>query len=81
MEFDSDAAVGHTLEGPLAIHGKMIDVKRAQPRKDIHDNDGITANLDIWTRAAGSTTTELEVTPPSSYVCEGIPSTVTLGCH
>ena len=40
VTFDSDAAVDRTLEGPLAIHGKMIEVKRAQPRKDIHDNDG-----------------------------------------
>ena len=40
VTFDSDAAVDRTLEGPLAIHGKMIEVKRAEPRGNLRDGDG-----------------------------------------
>ncbi|KAF2487301.1 hypothetical protein BDY17DRAFT_306697 [Neohortaea acidophila] len=39
VTFDSDAAVDRTLEQPLAIHGKMIEVKRAQPRGNIRDDN------------------------------------------
>ena len=40
VTFDSEAAVDRTLEGPLAIHGKMIEVKRAEPRGNLRDGDG-----------------------------------------
>lgn len=39
VTFDSEAAVDRTLEQPLAIHGKMIEVKRAQPRGNIREDD------------------------------------------
>lgn len=39
VTFDSEAAVDRTLEGPLAIKGKPIEVKRAQPRGDMRDQD------------------------------------------
>ena len=39
VTFDSEAAVDRTLEMPLSIHNKFIEVKRAQPRKDIADGD------------------------------------------
>ena len=37
VTFDSEAAVDRTLEGPLAICGKPIEVKRAQPRGDMRE--------------------------------------------
>ncbi|KAK6381220.1 hypothetical protein LTR65_000949 [Meristemomyces frigidus] len=40
VTFDSEAAVDRTLEGPLAICGKAIEVKRAQPRGDMREQDG-----------------------------------------
>lgn len=40
VTFDSEAAVDRTLEGPLAICGKGIEVKRAQPRGDMREQDG-----------------------------------------
>ncbi|KAK0363459.1 hypothetical protein LTR91_020040 [Friedmanniomyces endolithicus] len=39
VTFDSEAAVDRTLEGPLAICGKAIEVKRAQPRGDMREQD------------------------------------------
>ncbi|KAK5709875.1 hypothetical protein LTR17_019379 [Elasticomyces elasticus] len=39
VTFDSEAAVDRTLEGPLAICGKGIEVKRAQPRGDMREGD------------------------------------------
>lgn len=39
VTFDSDAAVDRTLENPLSIHGKMIEVKRAEPRGNVRDGD------------------------------------------
>lgn len=39
VTFDSEAAVDRTLEQPLAIHGKMIEVKRAQPRGNIREEE------------------------------------------
>ncbi|KAH9875558.1 hypothetical protein J1614_004294 [Plenodomus biglobosus] len=40
VTFDGDAAVDATLKGPLQILGKPIEVKRAQPRGNIRDDDG-----------------------------------------
>ncbi|KAK3051353.1 hypothetical protein LTR09_007376 [Extremus antarcticus] len=40
VTFDNDGAVDRTLAGPLAIHGKMIEVKRAEPRGNVRDGDG-----------------------------------------
>ncbi|KAK5168862.1 uncharacterized protein LTR77_006171 [Saxophila tyrrhenica] len=40
VTFDNEAAVDRTLEGPLAIHGKMIEVKRAEPRGNLRDGEG-----------------------------------------
>nr|POE78068.1 putative rna-binding protein [Quercus suber] len=40
VTFDGDAAVDRTLEGPLAILGKGIEVKRAQPRGNMRDDEG-----------------------------------------
>nr|POF27655.1 putative rna-binding protein [Quercus suber] len=40
VTFDGDAAVDRTLEGPLAILGKSIEVKRAQPRGNMRDDEG-----------------------------------------
>jgi RNA-binding protein Musashi len=42
VTFDGDAAVDATLRGPLQILGKPIEVKRAQPRGNMRDdeNDG-----------------------------------------
>ncbi|KAK5137124.1 hypothetical protein LTR08_000629 [Meristemomyces frigidus] len=40
VTFDSEAAVDRTLEGPLSICGKAIEVKRAQPRGDMREQDG-----------------------------------------
>lgn len=37
VTFDSEAAVDRTLEQPLAICNKPIEVKRAQPRGDMRD--------------------------------------------
>ncbi|TKA83711.1 hypothetical protein B0A55_00301 [Friedmanniomyces simplex] len=39
VTFDSEAAVDRTLEGPLAICNKAIEVKRAQPRGDMREQD------------------------------------------
>ncbi|KAI7220865.1 RNA-binding domain-containing protein [Hortaea werneckii] len=39
VTFDSEAAVDRTLEGPLAICGKPIEVKRAQPRGDMREEN------------------------------------------
>ncbi|KAK5684353.1 hypothetical protein LTS10_004221 [Elasticomyces elasticus] len=39
VTFDSEAAVDRTLEGPLSICGKGIEVKRAQPRGDMREGD------------------------------------------
>ncbi|KAI8938591.1 hypothetical protein NX059_004466 [Plenodomus lindquistii] len=40
VTFDGDAAVDATLKGPLQILGKPIEVKRAQPRGNMRDDDG-----------------------------------------
>lgn len=40
VTFDGEAAVDRTLEGPLAILGKSIEVKRAQPRGNMRDDEG-----------------------------------------
>lgn len=37
VTFDGDDAVDRTLAQPLAIHGKQIEVKRAEPRGNVHD--------------------------------------------
>ncbi|KAK2750659.1 hypothetical protein FQN57_002732 [Myotisia sp. PD_48] len=39
VTFDSEAAVEATLSGPLEIHGKPIEVKKAQPRGNLRDDD------------------------------------------
>ncbi|RMY58336.1 hypothetical protein D0864_13387 [Hortaea werneckii] len=39
VTFDSDAAVDRTLEGPLAICGKPIEVKRALARGDMREEN------------------------------------------
>ncbi|KAK3674550.1 hypothetical protein LTR78_005636 [Recurvomyces mirabilis] len=39
VTFDSEQAVDRTLEGPLAICNKSIEVKRAQPRGDMREAD------------------------------------------
>ncbi|KAH7058824.1 hypothetical protein B0J12DRAFT_375176 [Macrophomina phaseolina] len=39
VTFDGEAAVDACLQGPLAILGKPIEVKRAQPRGNLKDND------------------------------------------
>ncbi|KAI4151009.1 MAG: hypothetical protein LQ340_003744, partial [Diploschistes diacapsis] len=39
VTFDSEAAVEATLEGDLRIHGKPIEVKKAQPRGDMRMED------------------------------------------
>ena len=39
VTFDSEVAVDRTLEHPLAIHGKMIEVKRAQPRGNLREEE------------------------------------------
>lgn len=39
VTFDSEAAVDRTLERPLEILGKYIEVKKAQPRGNIRDDD------------------------------------------
>ncbi|KAK3075387.1 hypothetical protein LTR53_001318 [Teratosphaeriaceae sp. CCFEE 6253] len=39
VTFDSEAAVDRTLEGPLSICNKPIEVKRAQPRGDMREAD------------------------------------------
>ncbi|KAH7075041.1 hypothetical protein FB567DRAFT_610560 [Paraphoma chrysanthemicola] len=40
VTFDGDAAVDATLRQPLQILGKPIEVKRAQPRGNMRDDDG-----------------------------------------
>lgn len=40
VTFDGDAAVDATLKGPLQILGKAIEVKRAQPRGNMRDDEG-----------------------------------------
>jgi RNA-binding protein Musashi len=40
VTFDGDAAVDATLRGPLQILGKQIEVKRAQPRGNMRDDEG-----------------------------------------
>ncbi|KAF2228035.1 hypothetical protein BDZ85DRAFT_293023 [Elsinoe ampelina] len=41
VTFDSEAAVDRTLQGPLEILGKSIEVKKAQPRGNmINEDDG-----------------------------------------
>ncbi|KAK2762806.1 hypothetical protein FQN54_000981 [Arachnomyces sp. PD_36] len=40
VTFDSEAAVDATLSGPLEIHGKPIEVKKAQPRGGNREEDG-----------------------------------------
>lgn len=40
VTFDSEAAVDRTLQGPLEILGKPIEVKKAQPRGGMGDDDG-----------------------------------------
>ncbi|KAH3920348.1 hypothetical protein HBI56_068910 [Parastagonospora nodorum] len=40
VTFDGDAAVDATLRQPLQILGKPIEVKRAQPRGNMRDEDG-----------------------------------------
>ncbi|KAG9193309.1 hypothetical protein G6011_03344 [Alternaria panax] len=44
VTFDGDAAVDATLRGPLQILGKQIEVKRAQPRGNMRDDDGGDGN-------------------------------------
>lgn len=45
VTFDSEAAVDRTLQGPLEILGKPIEVKKAQPRGNMRDdNDGNRGN-------------------------------------
>ncbi|GAB7360790.1 hypothetical protein MBLNU230_g0777t1 [Neophaeotheca triangularis] len=39
VTFDSEAAVDRTLENPLYLHNKFIEVKRAQPRGNIDDEN------------------------------------------
>ena len=39
VTFDSEAAVEATLSQPLEIHGKPIEVKKAQPRGNMRDHD------------------------------------------
>ncbi|KAI9836823.1 MAG: hypothetical protein M1819_000988 [Sarea resinae] len=39
VTFDSEAAVENTLDRPLEIHGKPIEVKKAQPRGNVRDDD------------------------------------------
>ncbi|PGH11216.1 hypothetical protein AJ80_07221 [Polytolypa hystricis UAMH7299] len=39
VTFDSEAAVEATLAGPLEILGKPIEVKKAQPRGNVRDDD------------------------------------------
>lgn len=39
VTFDSEAAVEATLAGPLEILGKPIEVKKAQPRNNLRDED------------------------------------------
>ena len=40
VTFDGDAAVDATLRAPLQILGKQIEVKRAQPRGNMRDDEG-----------------------------------------
>ncbi|KAK1916298.1 hypothetical protein P3342_004116 [Pyrenophora teres f. teres] len=40
VTFDGDAAVDATLRAPLQILGKQIEVKRAQPRGNMRDEEG-----------------------------------------
>ncbi|KAM3413744.1 hypothetical protein BST61_g10432 [Cercospora zeina] len=40
VTFDNEMAVERTLEGPLAILGKPIEVKRAQPRGKMGEEEG-----------------------------------------
>jgi RNA-binding protein Musashi len=40
VTFDGDDAVDRTLSASLAIHGKPIEVKRAEPRGGIHEEKG-----------------------------------------
>ncbi|WPH00278.1 RNA-binding domain-containing protein [Acrodontium crateriforme] len=44
VTFDSEAAVDRTLEGPLAIHNKPIEVKRAQPRGNMREENATRGN-------------------------------------
>lgn len=39
VTFDGDAAVDACLSGPLQIHGKPIEVKRAQPRGNMREEE------------------------------------------
>ena len=39
VTFDSEAAVDATLQGDLMIHGKPIEVKKAQPRGNMREED------------------------------------------
>lgn len=39
VTFDSEAAVESALSQPLEIHGKAIEVKKAQPRGNVRDGD------------------------------------------
>ncbi|KAL9579093.1 MAG: hypothetical protein Q9212_005307 [Teloschistes hypoglaucus] len=39
VTFDSEAAVDATFQGDLMIHGKPIEVKKAQPRGNMRDDD------------------------------------------
>ncbi|EDO02743.1 hypothetical protein SS1G_05220 [Sclerotinia sclerotiorum 1980 UF-70] len=41
VTFDSEAAVEACLEGPLEIHGKPIEVKKAQPRGNIREEEEV----------------------------------------
>ena len=40
VTFDSDAAVDRTLEHPLSIHDKYVEIKRAEPRGNMRDDEG-----------------------------------------
>ena len=39
VTFDSEAAVDRTLEHPIAIHNKMVEIKRAEPRGNVRADD------------------------------------------
>ena len=44
VTFDSEAAVDACLQGPLEIHGKPIEVKKAQPRGNMREDEERAGN-------------------------------------
>ncbi|KAF1356473.1 hypothetical protein BDV97DRAFT_288117 [Delphinella strobiligena] len=55
VTFDSEAAVDRTLERPLEILGKYIEVKKAQPRGNIRDdNEGGNGRFNKHNKFAGN---------------------------